>query len=133
VEVIGRLFNLGIDKDTLRENLRFSAAQRLLPKLCTSCAEQAPKDVVEASLSKVGSGANFSEAAFRIKNEMGCPKCHQGIMGRVPAIEYLTKNEIIAYVSDFINRSKPVQSLQDAAFRFAIRGDIDVREVKDIG
>jgi type II secretory ATPase GspE/PulE/Tfp pilus assembly ATPase PilB-like protein len=132
-EVIGRLLNLGIDKDSLRENLRFSAAQRLVPKLCKDCSTLAPSDIAMAAISEVPHQLKSSTATFRIKSESGCCKCHGGIIGRVPAIEYLTKTKIMTYLAGCDGGTKLVQSLQDAAHELAARGDIDVREVKAIG
>ena len=132
-EVIGRLLNLGVDKDTLRENLRFSAAQRLVPRLCKGCSGPAPSELVIGALSGIGRASTRGKAIFRVKNEAGCSLCHSGIMGRIPAIEYLTKKEIVSYLDDSASGAKLVQSLQGATFELAARCDVDVREVNTIG
>jgi hypothetical protein len=54
-------------------------------------------------------------------------------MGRIPAIEYLTKKEIVSYLADSESGARLVQSLQGATFELAARGDVDVREVNTIG
>ena len=132
-EVIGRLLNLGIDKDTLRENLRFSAAQRLVPRLCKACSGPASSELAISALSGSGRASKHGKTAFRVKSVAGCSQCHGGIMGRIPAIEYLTKKEIVSYLADSESGARLVQSLQGATFELAARGDVDVREVNTIG
>ena len=111
-EVTQRLLNLGIDKDTLRDNLRFSAAQRLVPKLCPLCAVNV-------------------EGSYRQKNEVGCQACTGGVVGRLPVIEYLTRERIVDYLDGRGGRAEP--SLFEAAEQLAREGLIDMREVSSIG
>ena len=58
----------------INSNLKFSAAQRLVKKLCQACSIEA------------GNG--------RSRNPHGCRYCKNGISGRVPVMEYLTKDEL---------------------------------------
>lgn len=128
VEVVNRLLNLGIDRDTIKDNLRFSAAQRLVPKLCKACSEVAPAEVVAAVLEAVGKREIETAGTYRILNPQGCAVCKGGVIGRVPAIEYL------ASASGFLECGdpRPAVTLQDAALLLAALGQIDVREVASI-
>lgn len=128
VEVVNRLLNLGIDRDTIRDNLRFSAAQRLVPKLCAACSVAAPDEVVEATLKTFGQRKPESAGGYRIVNAQGCPLCKGGIIGRAPAIEYL------ASASGLLGGADPqvAVTLQDATLLLAAEGQIDVREVTSI-
>ncbi len=132
-EVLGRLLNLGIDKDTLRENLRFSSAQRLVLRLCPECSTEAPANVARDALADSVVHKKSKTASFRVRGIHDCSKCLGGIVGRVPAIEYLTETQIISYLDGKDARPKLVRSLQSAVLALATQGLVDVREVKTIG
>ncbi len=117
LEVVGRLGNLGIDRDTLRENLRFSAAQRLLPRLCSYCAQ----------------GAAHIDPRFKTIQPSGCRHCRDGIMGRLPVMEYLTSPGLTAYFNGGKKTQVVTQNLSKAALVLAKEGLIDYREVENIG
>lgn len=128
VEVINRLLNLGVDRDTIRDNLRFSAAQRLVPKLCPICKEVASSEVVAAAIKAIGRELPATPGGYRVQNTRGCSLCTEGIVGRVPAIEYLAGQSGI----DMDSEPKVSVTLQDAALLLAADGQIDVREVASI-
>lgn len=141
-EVVGRLLGLGVDKDTIAENLRFSAAQRLVGRLCEHCSFKAPVTLSEyacVALDKTIADAEVREARFRTRNDRGCERCHEGVTGRIPAIEYMNEagvKRLLEAGSAAVRSTRTgvlKQTLQQAAFEMACRGIVDVREVTSIG
>lgn len=123
VEVISRLVNLGVDRDTIRDNLRFSAAQRLVPKLCPACKQVAPQEVTATVFKTAGQVLPDALDRYRVVSPSGCSLCKSGIIGRVPAIEYLVNGPRLE-----AGEPKVSVTLQDAALLLAAEGQIDVRE-----
>ncbi len=90
VAAIHRLLSLGIDRSLLLHALRGVVAQRLVRKLCTHCAEDAPTEeiarVVDTGL-RVPSGS-------RLRMAVGCSRCNNlGYFGRIAVAEILEINE----------------------------------------
>ena len=137
VEVVGRLLGLGIDKDTLRENLRFSAAQRLVGRLCQRCSTEAPVTLCEYAKHAVDAHSDTKAATFRTRSSSGCEQCREGVTGRIPTIEYMNKKGIVRLLeagSSASARSGVLkQTLKGAAYDLASAGLIDVREIISIG
>lgn len=102
-QVVDRLVQIGVDANVLDSVLRFSAAQRLLRKLCADCSVPDP----EAGL------------PFRKRNLAGCKACRDGILGRVPILEYLKKTG---------HGSSLIVSLREAALHRAGKGEVDYEE-----
>lgn len=109
-EAIGRLMNLGVESLMLKSVLRFSAAQRLIKKICPQCS------IVQA------------ESPYRLKNAKGCVNCHQGITGRLPILEYMKSEQIEEYLSDIKKEPPLTVSLRDAAMKRAKKGEVDYDE-----
>jgi len=142
IEVVGRLLGLGLDKDTITENLRFSAAQRLVGRLCEYCSLTAPVPLCEDACNAVNKGSEndeVREAKFRTRNDGGCEHCHEGVTGRIPAIEYMNETgvkrllEAGAEVARFTRSGVLKQTLKQATLELALQGIVDVREVTLIG
>lgn len=110
-EVIARLKNLGIDSSMLKSVLRFSAAQRLVKKLCYKCSTTHP-------------AGNH----FRRRNNEGCKHCHQGILGRLPVLEYMREKQIQEYLSNLNQEPTVAVSLKESAMKRAIKGEVDYDE-----
>ena len=110
-EVITRLTNLGIDIHILKSVLRFSAAQRLVKKLCPHCSAQ-----------------NTPKEGFRRRSIHGCEHCHQGIIGRLPVLEYMKSKHIADYLSDLKRDPLLAVSLREAALKRAEKGEVDYDE-----
>ncbi len=106
-KVIDRLLNLGVEKYMIESNLRFSAAQRLVKKLCPHC-----------SLPHEG------DEFLKTTNHNGCDHCNQGVIGRLPILEYLTREEL-----NFNSPLTPKESLQEATLKLARQGLVDATEV----
>ena len=129
-EVVGRLLNLGVDRETLRETLRFSAAQRLVGKLCQSCCEglggTAVANIVRDHATSIGSRSY----TFRVANKFGCDQCRSGLTGRKPIIEYLNA----AAVADLLDGASKdlvvTRPLNETLWQLACDGVISVLEAE---
>lgn len=88
-KVIERLMNMGVEEYMLRSNLKFSAAQRLLKQVCPNCSTSLKPE----SLNSINTELNLNISSLKIRGT-GCEKCNDGIIGRIPVMEYLTKEEI---------------------------------------
>ena len=135
IEVVGRLKGLGLDRMTLAENLRFSAAQRLIARLCQQCSIPAPQTLIEHVVGPDGA-TQLPEANWRMRSLSGCQSCHSGLVGRRPVIEYLDARGVrrLLEAGESYNECTGVlkQSLRDASLDLAKQGSIDIREVTAI-
>ncbi len=124
VKVIERLKNMGIEEYMIESNLRFSATQRLVKRICPFCSRKA-KDKEVRQIHALASLV-FKED-FRKVNSKGCSKCRNGVVGRVPVMEYLTKSELSRPTE-----LKPKKSLLDECILKAKKGLIDYQEVLNL-
>ena len=112
-EAATRLTTLGVDRDLIRSCLKFTSAQRLLPKLCTKCrfVNLDPKITVQAGDS------------FYSRNLSGCESCHNGAVGRIPILEFIEWRSETNSLS-----SEPHYSitLKETAFAAAVKGEVDI-------
>ncbi len=110
-----RLSTLGVDRELIRSCLRFTSAQRLLPKLCVQCRKEAPLSF----LAKFPATQTKNAPLFN-RNFEGCSSCHCGAMGRLPVLEF------IQWTSQVGQHSSP--SLKESALRFAEKGEVDIHD-----
>lgn len=122
-KVVERLKNMGVEQYMIDSNLRFSSAQRLVKRLCPYCSIKVNSDVAEQLRLKY-SLPQISD--FRTTNHNGCEKCKNGISGRVPVMEYLTKKELNNVVN--LNTKK---SFLDEYIEKTHLGLIDYKEVQN--
>ena len=108
-EVIERLTSLGVNDFSIKNNLRLSAAQRLLPKLCPHCS-------TEQNQSKT-------------LNVKGCPHCQNGIVGRIAILEYMDRDDIRSFLASPSKHLGARHSLQQSAIELANKGLLDCKEV----
>ncbi|MCP3930866.1 MAG: Flp pilus assembly complex ATPase component [Oligoflexia bacterium] len=116
-KVVERLMNMGVEEYMLRSNLKFSAAQRLLKKVCPHCSSDSSKDEVD----QLNNELMINLTRLRQRSS-GCNYCSEGIIGRIPVMEYLTKDEIN-------NNSSPRRSFLNELEEKASLGVIDKMEV----
>lgn len=119
IEVFERLKNLGIDALDMKSSLRMSFAQRLEQKLCSNCSCSASEET-KSRLKDFGM-ASSEPISAQIRNSTGCSHCRNGIVGRVPILEWAEFEEL--------GDAKLKRSLQEARIERALRGEIDAREV----
>lgn len=84
IGVVSRFLDLGIDRPAISESVRGAIAQRLVRKLCTTCAiEVSSEEMTEEekeSARKLGTQ--------QIQRAVGCEECGQtGFRGRTPLME----------------------------------------------
>lgn len=151
-EVVTRLLMLGVEKYLLKENLRFSCAQRLLQRLCPACSKSPPSEVVKEIAENIRSflGKEVDGRNFRIVGD-GCDRCKGGVIGRLPILEYMTAPFLQDYFEGTFQeketrllgpRSPPGRKKSDhflattltkEVFSCAVRGTVDVREALHVG
>ncbi len=131
-EVVARLLGLGVEPYLVDANLRFSAAQRLVKRLCGQCARRAPAEMVEKlgrEFAEDVRAASDTSESFRIQG-VGCAACSTGISGRLPILEYLTGEEIRLGLTSRSLRC--ARTMAQIAMAKAFTGEIDIREVRSL-
>ncbi len=113
IEAVDRLRGLGVKEFLIESCLKFSGAQRLLKKLCHHCATEI--EPTEASYLLVGNSSK--SVNLKTRNSEGCPKCNQGLSGRIPIMEVYTP------AKDGVNKS-----LMEITRELAWKGVIDANE-----
>ena len=135
-EVVNRLLNLGVDVFSLKASLKFCAAQRLIKKLCGSCALKIEEDELQRineRLKETGLSLDF-KGKYQVRKQAGCRDCHEGITGRVPILEYLKASEIETYLTKGESEFPVVvKSLLSQAMGLAGKGETDVNDALEIG
>jgi type II secretory ATPase GspE/PulE/Tfp pilus assembly ATPase PilB-like protein len=134
-EVVTRLLNLGIDRYTLKSCLRFSAAQRLIRKLCPICTEPAPHAarslVAEKCLERKIRISRTAE--LRVRSREGCENCRSKAIGRKPVLEYMRAPEVQAFLSQGDGAVPQFRTtLKESAVRLAEKGEVDVYEALEL-
>ena len=114
LEVVERLRGLGITELSLRSNLRMSIAQRLEQKLCPTC-----RLPVTASPSSFG---GLHSECLKVRGP-GCATCTEGILGRIPILEWATSNG-----RDPAKEFDVQQSLKESRLQRILTGEIDCKE-----
>ena len=121
VEVIDRLYQLGVSKDNIQENLRASIAQRLVRLIC-SCSM--PMDDKDISLLET----RFGFGNYRAANSSGCEKCSSGLAGRKAIIEYVGPIAL----SNLKKRPEPVSKLSEQVIQLSKQGEIDATRILNL-
>lgn len=122
-EVVERLLNLGIDTFTIKNNLRLSAAQRLIPILCSNCSQAIDKDEVPALRE------HFDWKLLKKSNPQGCSECNRGTSGRSAVLELMTEEEIAEFLNSTRESSTlPKLSLKNEIFKLIQSGKVDYKE-----
>jgi len=108
-EVVRRLQGLGVESDAINSCLRFSSAQRLLPKLCSHCS----KSVTDSALPPLSD----TPTVYRKRSE-GCSRCERGLVGMVPVLEHIDWSSS--------GTARESITLRDLALEKAAKGEVDV-------
>ncbi len=106
-----RLIDMGADPYLVASSLKVVVAQRLIRRVCDSCAEHySPTDSEQVVLSNALGGSSWDSTHLR--KGAGCPHCfNTGYRGRVGVFELL---EINANMSNAL-RDNDVRAFNDAA------------------
>ncbi len=92
VSVVPRLVDLGLQYSTISSTLRGALAQRLIRKVCVSCAEP-----VRGELTPDEQKLAERHGVDPIMRAVGCPECgFSGYRGRIPVVEVLVMGPRIA-------------------------------------
>ncbi len=139
VESINRLIDLGIPPYVLSGSLLLVMAQRLLRRICESCAEaDEPADELLAAL-----GLERGQlAGARLRRGRGCPECTQtGYRGRVAVYEMLRVNkELRTLIHDQASagelldnaRGNGLRPLFEAALEKVVNGETTLAEMQRV-
>jgi len=133
ITVIARLKDLGISDALMADSLKGLAAQRLIRRLCPDCATkiQSPESKIEHEFVRV----NDNLPAMRAR---GCDTCNNsGFLGRIPLLEILVIDEVIAdairtgaTTTQLISLAKQqgMRTLADVATEHILSGNTTVEE-----
>jgi len=95
ISTASRLLDMGAEPFLVATSLRAIVAQRLVRRICESCAEPHAISAAEAEFARAELGEAFSAASFR--RGRGCTYCNQtGYQGRVGVYELLELDEELA-------------------------------------
>ncbi|MDH5633382.1 MAG: GspE/PulE family protein [Gammaproteobacteria bacterium] len=133
-----RLADMGAEPFLIASSLRGVVAQRLVRKVCGSCAvpfepTEADRQLIESSLGKMPGNASFVRGR-------GCTHCNStGYHGRTPVFEILEMNDELARVmqkgdpvafSEAAHKQSGYQSLRVAALELAAAGMTTLDQVR---
>ena len=137
ISTVARLLDMGAAPFLIAASLRGILAQRLVRRVCDSCAEPDALEPVQAAIAQQELGAAFDNAQF--KRGRGCNYCnHSGYQGRIGVYELVEIDDSMA-VS--LHQGDPVafgvavraqpgyQSLRQSALQLAARGQTTMEQV----
>ncbi|MSR21462.1 MAG: response regulator [Gemmatimonadetes bacterium] len=114
VSAVSRLVDLGLQYSTIAQTLRGAAAQRLLRRVCASCAE-----AVRGQLTPDEQRLTESHGVEPVVRAVGCPECgFTGYRGRLPVNEVLVSGPRMAQA---IEQRKGWATLQRVAVQGGMR------------
>ncbi len=98
VSSIGRLMDMGVDRNRIASGLSGVTAQRLVRKLCLSCRVERNAEEIDANVAQLLKVHDLPTTVFVSK---GCTECHlTGYKGRVAIVELLKiENEVRDLIS----------------------------------
>jgi type IV pilus assembly protein PilB len=138
VDAMQRLYDLGVNPNSLASELLAVIAQRLAKRICLHCREKAAPetDILEEVF------PNGTPDSFHAYTGKGCEQCNgTGTHGRVAVVEYL---QINPELRNAISRNIPVSELRklaldcglvtmrDSALDHVIQGNIPLSELPRI-
>lgn len=126
-EVCERLSNLKVEEFLLRSNLRLSAAQRLVKRLCSECSVPAAKE-------RLNELHILSPGCYRTRGpQLACSSCDGGIIGRIALLEYLTGPQVRAEFGRSDHTiSHETSTLRDSFQKAAAAGIVDVEDIYEV-
>ncbi|GLS26714.1 GspE/PulE family protein [Marinibactrum halimedae] len=136
-----RLVDMGVDSFLVASSLKAIIAQRLVRRVCSTCAtDHQPDESEQQLLNALASRLDFSNARF--KKGAGCPHCfNTGYRGRIGVFEMLDINSEMATALrdnshvDFheaAQRNPNFQPLSIGALEYALQGITTLEEVMKV-
>lgn len=133
-----RLVDMGVDPYLVASSLKAIIAQRLVRRVCESCADTyVPTENEQALLNSLLGGKPCPETNF--KKGVGCPHCYNtGYRGRIGVFELLELNPAMADAlrdndvrafNDAAHAHKHFKPLSAVALDYAIQGITTLEEV----
>ena len=135
-DVIGRFLHMGLDAYSFVSAVNGIMAQRLVRRLCSTCARPVQYDTATLLASGISPEAAHE---FQFRSARGCTACRgTGYRGRQAIAEYLILNDEIR---EMIVAREPIRRvkqavreqgsrfLRDAALDAVRRGDTDLKEI----
>jgi MSHA biogenesis protein MshE len=120
ISTAARLLDMGAAPFLIAASLRGILAQRLVRRICESCAEPATLEPGQQAIARAELGAAFAKAQF--KRGRGCTYCnHSGYSGRVGVYELV---EIDDAMANALHNADPV------AFGAAVRAQAGYRNLR---
>ncbi|AYV48643.1 type II secretion system protein GspE [Caulobacter flavus] len=123
-----RLRDMGVEPFLLASTMRLIIAQRLVRRLCRSCAVDEPADAAAAALVEVPLGTP-------LRRPVGCAECgHTGFQGRIGVYEALRVDDAVRRLigqnaaEDEIAAAGVEVALKDEARRYVLEGLTTVEE-----
>lgn len=115
--VMPRLKLLGVDPETLGENLLAVLNQRLVRRICPHCKVHQP--ITQAERRWLAQVAPEAEAPETLAHGLGCAVCRQtGYLGRMPVYEWLPIDRSLAdTIAADLGRAQLRQAAMDAGWK----------------
>jgi len=149
VESIPRLVNMGVKTFILAPALDLIVAQRLIRKLCDSCAELKPiTDSEKAHISEMLESINKKgivapSVPTELKHPKGCEKCGgAGYKGQLAISEVLRfdeplrammlENKSMSEIYDYINKNSKMLTLNEDGILKVVKGTTTLEEVERV-
>ena len=102
-----RLLDMGVDRGLITTAINCFVAQRLVRRVCTTCAEKYEPTVTDLK----AAGMPMAMSGVTLYRAVGCPSCNEiGYKGRAPIFEVLPVSERIASLV-----SAPTRAIEEAA------------------
>ena len=137
VSTANRLIDMGAEGYLVATALQAVLAQRLVRKICTSCAESYSPDPHESAWLRAFGAGDLISTQF--KRGIGCPHCNNtGYHGRIGIYELLEIDELLADAlrrsnasdfSRFADKQPGFKTLAQNALEYATNGITTIEEV----
>ena len=149
IESIPRLVNMGVKTFILAPALDLIVAQRLIRKLCDSCAELKPiteseKALISEMLESINKkGIEAPSVPTELKHPRGCEKCGaSGYKGQVaisevlrfddPLRAMLLENKPMSEIYEYINKNSKMLTLSEDGILKVVKGTTTLEEVERV-
>ncbi len=136
VDAATRLVDLGVPEYLIRSVVRLVAAQRLVRRVCPSCAERIDLDrrpKIRDLFVKLDkrTGSQTDPAQWALVKSVGCDACNQtGFRGRLALFEAMEPEEV--FMAKDAPKARQRQTMGSEAIRMVAEGHTTIEEVMRI-